>query len=33
MDVDLSGAARGTYVVKVAHQFSGKIVAGLVLVQ
>jgi len=33
MDVDLSGAARGTYVVKVAHEFSGKIVSGLVLVQ
>lgn len=33
MDVDLSGAARGTYVVKVAHAYSGKIVAGLVLVQ
>lgn len=33
MDVDLSGAARGTYVVKVAHEYSGKIVSGLVLVQ
>lgn len=33
MDVDLSGAARGTYAVKVAHEYSGKIVAGLVLVQ
>ena len=33
MDVDLSGAARGTYVVKVAHAYSGKIVSGLVLVQ
>lgn len=33
MDVDMSGAARGTYVVKVAHEYSGKIVSGLVLVQ
>jgi subtilisin-like proprotein convertase family protein len=33
MDVDLSGAARGTYVVKVAHEYSGKIISGLVLVQ
>jgi len=33
MDVDLSGAARGTYVVKVPHEYSGKIVSGLVLVQ
>jgi subtilisin-like proprotein convertase family protein len=33
MDVNLSGAARGTYVVKVAHEYSGKIVSGLVLVQ
>ncbi len=33
MDVDLSGAARGTYVVKVAHEYSGKVVSGLVLVQ
>ncbi len=33
MDVDMSGAARGTYVVKVAHEYSGKVVSGLVLVQ
>lgn len=33
MDVDLSGMARGTYVVKVANEYSGKIVSGLVLVQ
>jgi hypothetical protein len=33
MDVDLTGKARGTYVVKVANEYSGKIVSGLVLVQ
>lgn len=32
MNFDLSGMARGTYVVKVAHEYSGKIVSGLVLV-
>ena len=33
MDFDLSKLARGTYVVKVVHEFTGKIVSGLVLVQ
>ena len=33
MDFDLTNMPRGTYVVKVAHEFTGKIVSGLVLVQ
>jgi hypothetical protein len=33
MNFDLSGMARGTYVVKVGHEYSGRIVSGLVLVQ
>ncbi|HMU47554.1 MAG TPA: choice-of-anchor J domain-containing protein [Chitinophagaceae bacterium] len=33
MDFDLSHMARGTYVVKVAHKYTGKVVSGLVLVQ
>jgi subtilisin-like proprotein convertase family protein len=32
MNFDLSGMARGTYVVKVAHEYSGKVISGLVLV-
>ncbi|MBL7748422.1 MAG: hypothetical protein JNM19_13380, partial [Chitinophagaceae bacterium] len=34
MDFDLGGVkAKGTYVVKVADHFTGKVVSGLVLVQ
>jgi hypothetical protein len=33
MDFDLGGVQRGIYVVKVAHQFTGKVVSGLVIVQ
>jgi Secretion system C-terminal sorting domain len=33
MDFDLSRAAAGTYVVKVVHKFTGKVVSGLVVVQ
>jgi subtilisin-like proprotein convertase family protein len=33
MDFDLGKAAAGTYVVKVVHKFTGKIVSGLVVVQ
>jgi len=33
MDFDLSNMARGTYVVKVAHKYTGKVVSGLLLVQ
>lgn len=33
MAFDLSGMARGTYVVKVAHKYSGKVISGLLLVQ
>ena len=33
MDFDLSRAAAGTYVVKVVHKFTGKIVSGLVVVK
>ncbi|MBI3138422.1 MAG: T9SS type A sorting domain-containing protein, partial [Sphingobacteriales bacterium] len=33
MSFDFSGMARGTYVVKVAHEYSGDIVSGLILVQ
>jgi len=33
MDFDLSNMARGTYVVKVAHKYTGKVVGGLLLVQ
>lgn len=32
MNFDLSGMARGTYVVKVAHEYSGNVISGLVLV-
>lgn len=32
MTFDLSGMARGTYVVKVANEYSGKVISGLVLV-
>ena len=33
MDFDLGHIARGTYVVKVAHKYTGKVVSGLVLIQ
>jgi GEVED domain len=33
MEFDLGKAAAGTYVVKVAHKFTGKVVSGLVIVQ
>ncbi len=33
MDFDLRHVARGTYAVKVAHQYTGKVVSGLVVVQ
>jgi len=33
MTFDLSGMARGTYVVKVAHEYSEKVVSGLILIQ
>jgi hypothetical protein len=33
MDFDLGKVAAGTYVVKVAHQFSGQITSGLVVVK
>jgi hypothetical protein len=32
MNFDLSGMARGTYVVKVSHEYSGRVISGLVLV-
>ncbi len=33
MDFDLGRAAKGTYVVKVVHKYTGKIISGLVVVQ
>ncbi len=33
MTFDLSGMARGTYVVKVAHEYSEKVISGLILIQ